>query len=72
MAGVSLHVKGKVYILCVESLMLYDCETWAVKGDNVKKLESIQKSMMRWRYNAAVREGPVIEKLRGRRDGMHQ
>ena len=38
--GVSLKVRGKVYRACVESVMVYGNETWVVKVEDERKLES--------------------------------
>ena len=48
MRGTSLKVKGKIYKACVQSVMMYGSETWAMKVEDTQKLKRTQASMMRW------------------------
>ena len=34
------HVKGKIYRACVQSVLTYGTETWAMKAENLHSLES--------------------------------
>ena len=52
MRGTSLKVKGKIYKACVQSVMMYVSETWAMKVEDMQKLKRTEASMMRrdvWR-----------------------
>ena len=46
--GASLVVKGKVYKACVQRVMVYGSETWAIKTDDLLRLERAEKMMVRW------------------------
>ena len=35
----SLKLKGKVYWTCVQSVMVYGSETWAMKAEDIQRLE---------------------------------
>ena len=34
--GASLKLKGKIYMTCVKSVMVYGSETWAMKVDDMQ------------------------------------
>lgn len=53
---VSLAVKGKIYVSCVRSCMLYGSETWAVKAEQVSKLHRTEMRMIRWMSNVSLKE----------------
>jgi hypothetical protein len=46
--GASLKVKGKVYRACVQSVLVYGSETWAMKVDDMRRLERTERMMVRW------------------------
>ena len=37
--GASLSIKGKVYRACVQAVLVYGSETWAMKVENMRRLE---------------------------------
>ena len=45
--GMSLRMKGKIYRACVQSVMVYGSETWALKAGNVQQLERTEKMAAR-------------------------
>jgi len=45
---VSLKLKGKVYRTCVQSVMVYGSETWAMKAEDMQRLERTERMMIRW------------------------
>ena len=47
MRGTSLKVKEKIYKACVQSVMMYGSETWAMKVEDKQKLKRTKASMMR-------------------------
>src|SRR5580704_19477897 len=47
MRGTSLKVKGKIYKACVQSVMMYGSETWAMKVEDKQKLKGTKASIMR-------------------------
>ena len=47
MRGTSLKVQGKIYKTCVQSVMMYGSETWAMKVEDTHKLKRTEVSMMR-------------------------
>ena len=44
---VPLKLKGKICKACVQSVLLYGSETWAMKVEDMNKLERAEISMMR-------------------------
>ena len=44
----SLKLKGKVYRTCVQSVMVYGSETWAMKAEDMQRLERTERMMIRW------------------------
>ena len=61
-----LLTKGKIYQACVRSVMLYGCETWPVKEEDMKRLESNDNRMIRWMYGVSLREQIPSHDLRNR------
>jgi hypothetical protein len=46
--GVSLRVKGKIYKACVQRVLVYGSETWAMKVEDMHRLERTERMMVRW------------------------
>ena len=44
----SLKLKGKVYRTCVQRVMIYGNETWAMKAEDMQSLERTERMMIRW------------------------
>ena len=44
----SYHIKEKIYRACVQSVMTYGTETWAMKVANLQSLERWERMMVRW------------------------
>ena len=38
-----LKLKGKVYRTCVQSVMVYGSETWAMKAEDMQRLERTER-----------------------------
>lgn len=60
-----IKLKGKVYVACVRSMMVYGSETWPVKVEDVKRLERAEMRMVRWMSGVSLRERVKKEDLRG-------
>ena len=45
---VSLKLKGKLYVTCVWSAMVYESETWAMTAEQSGRLERTKMKMVRW------------------------
>ena len=45
--GVSARLKGKIYKACVQSVMVYGSETWAVRVEDMRRLERAENMMCR-------------------------
>ena len=61
--GASLKVKGKLYVQCV---MMYGSETWAMKVEDMQRLERAEKMMMRWMCGVTLKDGKTSEEIRER------
>jgi len=46
--GASLEVKGKVYRVGIQSVLGYASETWAMKVEDMARLERMERIMVRW------------------------
>ena len=66
MRGTSLKVKGKIYKVCVQSVMMYGSETWAMKVEDTQKLKRTEASMMRRMCGVSLEKHLSNEALRGR------
>ena len=64
--GASLKVKGIVYRACVQCVMTYGSETWAMKVDDMQRLERTEKMMIRWMCGVTLRNRVASEELRER------
>ena len=45
--GVPLRVKGKIYRACVQSVLMYGSETWALRVEDMNKLKRAERGMIR-------------------------
>jgi hypothetical protein len=66
MKGLALKVKGRVYDACVRSTLLYGSETWAVKVEQVQRMERTEMQMVRWMCGTKLSDRIPNEELRGR------
>src|ERR1700761_8809480 len=61
--GVSWKLKGKIYVACVQSVMVYGSETWAVKVSNLQQLERTERTMVRWMCGVTTKDGKSVQEL---------
>ncbi len=54
---IDLYVKGKVYKACVQS------ETWPIKVEDMQRLVTIQKMMIRWMCGVTLKNRISSEEL---------
>ena len=54
--GISLKVKGRVYITCVRSCMIYGGETWAVSAETERKLDRTKMRMVRFMCGVSLKK----------------
>ena len=60
--GASLTVKGKVFRACVQSVLVYGSETWAVKVEDMQRLERTERMMVRWMCGVTLKDRlPSVE-----------
>jgi len=64
--GVSLKVKGKLYSACVQCVMIYGSETWAMKLEDMQRLERTEKMMIRWMCGVTLKDKNSSEELRNK------
>ena len=43
-----MRLKGKIYKICVQRVLVYRSETWATKADDIQSLERAERAMVRW------------------------
>ena len=54
--GASYHIKGKIYKACVQSVLKYGTETWAMKKANLQSLERTERMMVRWMCGVSLKD----------------
>jgi len=53
--GASFNVKGKVYKASVQQVLTYGSETWPVKTEDMRRLERMERMMVRWMCGGSLR-----------------
>lgn len=61
--GASLKVKGKLYSSYVQCVMMYGSETWAMKVEDMQRLERAEM-MIRWMCGVTLKDRKGSEELR--------
>ena len=65
--GLSLKMKGKIYEACVQSVLVYGSETWALKVCDKQQLERTERMMVRWMCGVTLknklRSQDLLERL---------
>ena len=64
--GASLKVKGKVYKACVQRVLVYGSETWAMKMEDTHRLERAERMMVRWMCGVNLKDRISSEELNKR------
>ena len=59
----SLRKKGRAYRACVRSVLLYACETWAVKEEDTQRIERTDRAMIRWICGVSPKDERSSEEL---------
>jgi hypothetical protein len=55
-------VKGKVYKACVQRVLVYGSETWAVRVEDMQRLERTERMMVRWMCGVSLKNKvPSVE-----------
>ena len=54
--GASYRIKRKIYKACVQSVLTYGTETWAMKKANLQRLERTKQMMVRWMCAVSLKE----------------
>ena len=66
--GASLKLKGKIYRACVQSVLMYGSETWAMKAEDMQRLERTERMMVRLMCGVTLRDRKRSEELLSRLD----
>jgi hypothetical protein len=64
--GASLKLKGKLYKVYVQSVMVYGSETWAMKVEDMNRLQRVENIMVRWMCSVSLKKRIETEELRNR------
>ena len=64
--GVPLRQKSRVYRSCVQSVMVYASETWAVRVEEEQRMERNENIMLRWMCGVTLRDKVSMVELRRR------
>ena len=54
--GASYRIKGKIYRVCVQSVLTYGTESWAMKEANLQSLEGKEWMMVRWMCGVSLKD----------------
>ena len=57
--GASYRIKGKIYKIykaCVQSVLTYGTETWAMKKAILHSLERMERMMVRWMCGVSLKD----------------
>ena len=54
--GASYRIKGKIYKACVQSVLTYLTETWAMKKANLPSLERTERMRVRWMCGVSLKD----------------
>ena len=54
--GASYPIKGKRFKACVQSVLTYGTETWAIKVANLQSLERTERMMVRWMCGVSLKD----------------
>ena len=60
--GASLRVKGKIYRVCVQRVLVYGSETWAMKKVDLQRLLRTENRMVRWMSGVTLKDRRTCEK----------
>ena len=61
--GASHRMKGKIFRACVQSVLTYGTETWAMKAENLHSLERAEHMMVRWMCGVSLKDRKRSEDL---------
>ena len=64
MRGLSLKLKGVLYKSCVRSVLSYGAECWAMKVDDVRKMETTEMRMLRMMCGKTLKDRVRSERIR--------
>ena len=59
-------VKGKVYRARVQSVLVYASKTWAMKVEDMQRLERTERMMGRWMCGVTLKHRIASKDLNGR------
>ena len=62
---VSLRLKGKLYKMCVQRVMVYGSETWPIRVEELRRLDRAER-MIRWMCGVTLKDRCKSEELRKR------
>ena len=61
--GASYRIKGRIYSACVQSVLIYGTETWAMKAEDLRSLERTERMMVRWMCGVSLKDRKRSEDL---------
>ena len=64
--GTPLKQKGRIYRTCVQSVMVYASETWAVRVEEEQRMQRNENVMLRWMCGVTLKDKVPTVELRKR------
>jgi len=61
--GTPRRLKGKIFRVCVRSAMLYGSETWALRAEDMRRMERADMRMIRWMCGISLLERKTREQI---------
>ena len=59
----SYHMEGNIFRACVQSVLTYGTETWAMKAENLQSLRKAEHMMVRWMCGVSLKDRKRSEVL---------
>ena len=64
--GASLKLKGRLYKIQVQTVLVYGSETWPAKVEDIKRLERAERTIVRWMCGVTLKNRCKSEDLLSR------
>jgi len=61
--GDYVKLKGKIYTMCVQSVMKCGSETWPMKMEDIQCLQRVERMMVRWMCGVTLRSRVTSDEL---------
>ena len=60
------YIEGKIFSTCVQRVMVYGSETWAMKVEEMERLERTERMMVTWMCGVTLKDRNSSDELLSR------